>query len=736
MTTHACSYCGLPTPTPRPSAPRREPGDTTYCCLGCRIAAGIAPGQDDSEPLLARLGLAIFFTMNVMVFTLVLWTWNVHEIAHDTRTAAFRDILRYACLLFTSPVLILLGGPLLESSLAAFRARQFTTDLLLLLGVAAAFGYSVVALMANQPDVYFEVCCMILVAVTLGKWLEGTAKRRATKTIQSLRQLLPENVRVLHTAGEAFVPLSQVSAHDRLRVLPGERIPTDGTVAVDLTIVDEQLVTGESLPVTKHRGDPLFAGSMNLSHELVMLATRSPAEGAISRLIKAVEDATSARACRSVRMADRLAAWFVPCVGIMAALAFALHLRDGVEAALMTSLATILISCPCALGIATPLALWAAINAAARRGVVFRNGDAVVQLATMRSLGIDKTGTLTKGDVRVTKQRFATDEDEHAISQVALGLARSSSHPLAKAIHSHLIESANSSSHTASRLTHLQDHPGRGITATMAPHTAMLGSLEFAKELDLHLPATLALETDASDSTASASGARAIVAVGWNHEVKGIFYLADTVRPESELVLEQIQKLGVQVTILTGDTQDRAEEIARLTGVRAIGKLLPEDKAKVLQTLPSPVGMVGDGLNDALSLTTADLGIALDCGADVTRDSAGICLMGSTLRELPAAIELARATREAMRINLAWAVGYNAIGVGFALTGNLNPIVAAIAMVGSSLFVLTNSIALGVKYDVHTAPSQESTSEHESPAFHATSNPTFAPSSANLETVG
>ena len=267
-----CAYCGLPA---RIAEARSE--SKAYCCLGCRIASGIVQGDGlgaVDRSILTRLGLAIFFTMNVMVFTLVLWTWNVHPVPQDSLATAFREILRYACLFFSTPVLFLLGGPIAESSFDAIRQRRITTDVLLLLGVAAAYAYSVGSLWMGLPDVYFEVACMILVAVTLGKWFEASAKAKATQAMRSLRHLLPETARVVHDVGEQVVSLDQVRPGHVLRVLAGERIPVDGVIASDCAVIDEQTITGESIPVRKEVGSPVFAGTVNQAGELQFRATR------------------------------------------------------------------------------------------------------------------------------------------------------------------------------------------------------------------------------------------------------------------------------------------------------------------------------------------------------------------------------------------------------------------------------------------------------------------------------
>ncbi|MFC1758018.1 heavy metal translocating P-type ATPase [Planctomycetota bacterium] len=702
----ACSYCGLPTSlSSRDLDEGNHQGDAIYCCLGCRIASGIMQSDDPAvgnRRALTRLGMAIFFTMNVMVFTLVLWTWNVRDLSNDPAVNAFRETLRYACFLFSAPVLILLGAPLVEASLDAWYQRRFTTDVLLLLGVCAAYCYSIVSLVFGFPDVYFEVGCMILVAVTLGKWLEATAKLKATHALRSLRQLLPDSVRRMEDEREVVVPLEAVQPNDLLRVLAGERIPVDGVIDSGGGTVDEQVVTGESIPNSKSANDSVFSGTLNLDGDLYVRASTSHDDGTIARLARAVEQATNEK-CRTMRLADRLAAWFVPLIVAASIFAFWFNYYAGLQHALMASLSVVLIACPCALGIATPLALWVAISSAASNGVLFRNGDAVTDLASLRALAFDKTGTVTRGDVRVTSEVFETDDSEADAHRYARCLAASSNHVLSQAIASHLSEDTRDElKGAAPELDDIRDNAGKGVSGFHLPFAknqtkvdgvasarpnVMLGSRRLAEELEFEIPRALSEQV-------TGNADRAVVYVGWDGRVRGLFFLSEELRPEAPAILDQLQQFGLQLVILTGDHSRRARQFESLTGVCALGDLLPEDKVTELQRLPKPVGMVGDGINDAIALTVADVGIAMDCGADVSRDAADVCLMGSTLVHLPQAILLARAATKTVRRNLIWAVGYNVVGIGFAVMGNLNPIIAAIAMVGSSLFVLTSSLRL------------------------------------------
>lgn len=701
-----CSYCGLPA-----AVPSSDVGDDSsiFCCLGCRIAASIMRSDDEpgaNQSALTRLGLAVFFTMNVMVFTVALWTWNVHELPDDSRIHAFREVLRYACLLFSAPVLILLGGPLVESSVETCRRRRFTTDVLLLAGVCAAFLYSVYSLLAGLADVYFEVACMILVAVTFGKWLEATAKFKVTRALRSLRQLLPSEVRVVQAGTETMVEIGEVRPGALIRVLAGERIPVDGVFEEGICTVDEQILTGESIPRSKQLGDAVHGGALNLVGDVYLRATTSASSGAIARLAKAVEEATASE-CKAIRRADQLAMWFVPVITGACACAFVLNIPEGLQHALMASLSVVLIACPCALGIATPLALWVAVNLASRHGVLFRSGDAVIHLAKVRAMAFDKTGTVTNDNMHVGREVSVSLDCPSFGHRLAASLAASSTHVLSKAVASEL-ERDFVQPFQYPRLRNVENRPGEGVTGMLDDSVVMLGSIELGRKLGFAVSRQLEAEICRHPELG-------VVCVGWNRKVQTVFLLGEDLRAEAEQVFARLRKLGIELVILTGDHRQRAAATQRKTGVATIGPLLPAEKKDELFQLPHPVAMVGDGINDALALAVADVGIALDCGADISREAADVCLLGSTLAQLPSSVELARATQKTINRNLVWAMGYNAVGMGFAVAGLLNPIIAAIAMVGSSLFVLTNSLSLShfefspeANHQVPDRPDQES----------------------------
>lgn len=665
----ACDYCGLP------AGGGAAPGEPVFCCFGCRFAASVTAAEgDDGQArwMMTRLGLAIFFTMNVMVFTMLLWSQP--EDATSPQAGALYGLARHACLLFTAPVLLLLGGPLCGDAVADVRRGRASLSLLLLVGVAAAFAMSAWATWRNDGHVYFEVACMVLVAVTLGRWLEASGKLRTTEALRDLRRLLPDRVRRVANGGEREVDLAAVSAGDMLRLLPGEHVPTDGRIVAGRAAIDERSVTGESVPAAKTVGDRVHSGTCNLDGELIVEVTAPPGAGTLERLIDAV--AAAATTSRQQRLAERIAAWFLPLVLLVAVVTCAVHWRQsGAAAGILAGLAVVVVSCPCALGLATPMALWAAIGQATRRHVLVRDGDAFTSLAAADVFCFDKTGTITTG-CRVSEVERLGGVDADRVLAVAAALARGSTHVHAGAIEARAAEAGV----TAADIDSPRTIPGCGIEGSLRdPRVAVrLGSSRWVRgEFRPDDPPTL-------------------LAIG--PEFVGGFRFAEEVRPGTAAALQALRRLGGECWMLSGDRADRAAAVAEPLDLRWQAPLLPAEKLAAIEgfrTAGRKVVMVGDGINDAPALAAADVGVALGCGADVSRWSADLCLLRDDVAALPWLVELARRTRRTIRWNLLWAFGYNAACIPLAATGIVHPAVAAVAMVASSLLVVSNSLRLG-----------------------------------------
>lgn len=700
----ACDYCGLPVYDAPADNPR-------YCCSGCRFAASItAEGGNAGESrwVMTRLGLAIFFAMNVMVFSFILWSQP--EEGNDRLSAAWYDLARYASLLFSLPVVLLLGGPLLGDAVTELRRGRPSLNLLLVFGIGASLAYSIYSVLSGSGHVYFEVACTIPVAVTLGRWLEANGKLQTTAALRGLQRLLPDQVRLMDGSAEELVPIGRIQAGSRFRVLPGERIAADGNVIRHEAAVDEQTVTGESLPVVRREGDRVFSGTLVVDGPLVIQASAPAGEGMLARMIEAVAHATSART-KYERLAEQLSRWFLPAVSAIALLTLAVHSWRGHPAeGLLAALAVLVIACPCALGLATPMALWAAVGRAAQAGVLVRDGDAFAFLANSRTTCFDKTGTLTTGNTTVTRVDLDVGTSENELISVASSLARFSNHPLATAI-SRFAEEALEFPSVDEPIS-VSVLPGLGIMGWIdsIQHTAYLGSRRWLAQKGQELPHQF-LATNLDDQET------ATTFIAWGGRIRGRFHLSETIRPEAQSAIAQLNALGFKSVILTGDREPRAKRFAASLGMNYWAELLPEEKLDAIEDLKrdGSVIMVGDGINDAPALAAADVGVALGSGTDISRHSAGVCLLGNDLSRLPWLVRLAQRTVKTVQWNLFWAFAYNIAGIGLAASGWLHPVFAAIAMTASSLLVITNSLVLA-RFPLSDNSPHEAPSELATPA--------------------
>ncbi len=672
------------------------PDANRFCCIGCRIASDITRARGEGGQaawIMARLGIAVFLTMSVMVMAIYLYgyEWSTRAVggaaAQGEMSSALAGVIRYICLIFATPVFFILGIPVWTSAVANARRGTASTDFLIVLGVAAAFLYSYVSTLRGEGGVYFETACMILVFVTLGRYLETSMKLRASDAIRGLESLFPDSVSIRHddrTVTQA--PPSAVHAGQHVIVPAGQRIAVDGVVLEGTSYVDEQLLTGESAPIARQAGDTVRAGTLNTDGVLIVCATRVGEESTLGRLMRLLDDARRSKG-HYERLADRIATLLIAVtIGAAALGGYFGAIRGGLEDALMTSLAVLLIACPCSLGIATPLAIWVALGAAAARRVLFTGGEAIEKLARVRTICFDKTGTLTGGTPTVA--RFtASETDRDQALRMAAGLAALSTHVLSRGI----IQYAAARHVTSVGMSNVQSLPARGLVGKHGDQSCALGSSELMADRGLMFDPAMQSARELAEAAA-----RPIVCIGWDGAVRGVFAMDETLRPTAKSALAAIRRIGARVMVLTGDHAQRGEALSRELNVPVRSRLAPQDKIRHLEQERAlgPVAMVGDGLNDAPALAAADVGIALGCGADITRESADVCLLGNDPAAVPWAILLARRAVRTIRFNLLWACVYNVGGMGLAVAGRLSPLVAAAAMVISSLMVVSNSARL------------------------------------------
>lgn len=707
-----CDYCGLPLAARAGPGNDLAAGEPEYCCFGCRFAAAVAGAGGETgqaRSLLTRLGIAIFFTMNVMMFALTLWTEDVYggtRFMDQSQAIVLHQVFRYVCLLSTLPVLLLLGGPLAENVLSQPRLLPRSTDTLLLLGVSAAFAYSMLSVLRGSGHIYFEVCCVVLVAVTLGRWFEATGKLQTTAALRSLEALVPDQVRIVTSAPdsssqERWIPTVEVQVGDEVLVLAGERIPVDGTVTVGTAAVDQQLITGESDPAGVSPGDFVYAGSLNLDGRLQVRAVAPSGSAAIDEIVTAVTAAAATKE-RYGRIADRVSRIFLPVVVCVALITAGYWIVRGQPSiGILRGLAVVVISCPCALALATPMAIWSCYGRAAKSGVIIRRADILDQLRQVTKVCVDKTGTLTTGRVTLSQVicTAGITIDNPWLQQIGVELAQSTNHPMAQAV-----LSAFPSCSSRLTLHDLRSVAGRGVVAhwshvtdpvlaaAPAQGVAYLGNFRWMEEHQQQLTPELAQAIEQSQAQG-----QSITLLAWSGHVQAAFIADEEIRPSTTTMLVFFAGRGIPVHLLTGDHGLRAARLASELRIEADGDLLPSEKARKIaewQAAGHHVLMIGDGVNDAPALAVADISLAMGCGAEISRHTSDICLLSNDLSQIPLLFQLAADTIATIRWNLIWAFAYNTLALPLALIGWVNPIVAAIAMVVSSLMVVGNSLRL------------------------------------------
>ena len=570
-------------------------------------------------------------------------------------------------------------------------------DSLVAVGAAAGLVYSLIEMgllaagqVSGMPDLYFESAGMILTLVTVGKYLEERSRGKTTGAISALLALAPESAMVRRQGQELTIPTEEIVAGDTVIVRQGGRIPVDGVITDGHAAVDESAITGESLPVEKVPGDAVTSATVTSSGYLELRATRVGGDTTLSQIIRLMEEAASSKAPIS-RLADRISGIFVPAVmaiSLTAALLWAFVGGMDVHFCLSIAIAVLVISCPCALGLATPVAIMVGTGQAAQQGILIKSAESLELLHKVQTVVLDKTGTVTMGQPRVTDILCASGVTEEELLCVAASAEKPSEHPLAHAI----VEESQARHIPLCPVSGFRSVPGGGIQATLSGEAVLAGNAGYLAQNGVSLAA---MEADAHRL---AEDGKTPLFFAESGHLLGCIAVADVVKPDSAKAIAALRRMGRRVVLLTGDNQRTANAIARQIGVdQVIAQVLPQDKAKCvaqLQQQGQRVAMVGDGVNDAPALAQADVGLAIGAGTDIAIESADVVLMKISLLDIPAAMDLSRAVLRNIKQNLFWAFAYNVAAIPLAAAGLLNPMIAGAAMAASSVIVVSNSLRL------------------------------------------
>ena len=663
--------------------------------------------EDTETPILKRrLISSLLFLVALMYLSMghVMWNFPLPKALAENPLAIglLQMLLALAVMTINQKFFIngvrglLHGAPNMDTLVAMGSGTSFLYSVCVLFSMTAAqMNGDTEAVFHGLHDFYFESAAMILTLITVGKMLEARAKGKTTDALAGLMDLAPKTATVLRDGKEVSVPADAIRKGDVFLVRPGEHIPADGVVTEGHSAVNESALTGESIPVDKEKGSAVSSGTVNESGFLKCEATRVGEDTALSQIIRMVSDASATKA-PIAKIADKVSGIFVPAVIAIAAVATAVWLIVGEDVgfALSMGISVLVISCPCALGLATPVAIMVGTGKGAKNGILFKNATALEQTGKVKTVVMDKTGTVTSGKPKVVSLHSAERVSETELLSLAYTLENLSEHPLAKAVR----EKAESLGLETAPVEDFQNYPGNGLSARYQGQLLRAGNLSFAERY-----------TDISDSVRTeahklADEGKTPIFFMRDNEYLGMIAVADVIREDSIDAIRELHEMGIRVVLLTGDNERTAAAIGKEIGAdEVIAGVLPDGKESVIQRLckEGRTAMVGDGINDALALTRADIGIAIGAGTDIAMDAADIVLMKSRLSDVPAAIRLSRATLKNVRQNLFWAFFYNIIGIPLAGGAwypiwhlKLNPMFGAAAMSLSSFFVVTNALRL------------------------------------------
>jgi Cu+-exporting ATPase len=677
----------------RVAEPMIEPTDAT-------LDPAEAANEQEYRTLIRKFAFAAAISIPVMALSYPDLIPGLREwmpMGSDTRR-----IVWAALGVLSLPVMIWAGSQFFIGMWDALKHRSANMHTLIAIGISAAFAYSVVAVAWPQifpnmalAEVFWDVTDVVVALVVLGLGLEIKAKGRTSQAIKKLIGLQAKTARVIRDGKETDIPVEEVLVGDMVVVRPGEKIPVDGKVTTGSSAVDESMITGESIPVEKQIDDEVIGGTLNKTGSFRFTATKVGKDTALATIIRMVKDAQGSKAPIQ-RVVDTVSGYFVPAVMILAIIAFVAWYDFGPEPrsiyATVVFVTTLIIACPCALGLATPTSLTVGIGKGAENGILIRSGDALQASEKLDAVILDKTGTITKGEPALTDVLVTSGQDEKDVLRLTASLERGSEHPLGEAI----VKGAEARSLKLSDAQGFAAIPGHGVSGKVDGRDVLFGNAKLMRDRGISIDMLQA------DWERLAAEGKTPMYVGIDSKAAGLVAVADTVKPDSKAAIEALQALGIEVVMLTGDNERTGRAIARQVGIeRVLAEVLPEDKAHEVQKLQlegKAVGMVGDGVNDAPALAQADVGFAIGTGTDVAIEASDVTLIKGSLLGVVTAIGISRATMRNVRQNLVGAFGYNSLGIPVAMGVLypfigllLSPLIAAAAMAFSSVTVVTNA---------------------------------------------
>jgi Cu+-exporting ATPase len=689
-----------------PEIRRDSPGECPICGMALELETISADREEDNSELIdmsRRLWIGTALALPVFLLAM-------SHLIPNAPPWLSGDASRWIQFALSTPVVLWAGWPFFKRGGRSIRTRNLNMFTLIAIGVGVAYFYSAVVMLFpgafpeslshhGKIGIYFEAAAMITVLVLLGQVLELRARGRTGHAIRGLLDLTPPTARLVVNGDEREVPLSHVKAGDHLRVRPGEKVPVDGRVIDGRTTIDESMITGEALPVEKNPGEKVIGGTLNNTGSVVMEAERVGSDTVLSQIVRMVSEAQRSRAPIQ-RLADKVAGYFVPAVLLAALVTFVAWVWIGPEPrlahAIVNAVAVLIIACPCALGLATPMSIMVGVGRGAHSGILIKNAGAIELMEKVTTLVVDKTGTLTEGKPRVTKIVTAGGMSEEDLLAAAAAAEQQSEHPLASAI----VAGASERNLVLEKVSDFISATGGGVTATTARGRILVGKLVFLRENGI-----AGLEDLETQATSLQDEGQTVMFVAIGDRAAGMIAVADPIKKSTPKAVRELQRLGLKVIMLTGDNERTARGVAKKLGIDQVeAGVAPKEKherVRQLRAAKSVVAMAGDGINDAPALAAADVGIAMGTGADVAMESAGITLVKGDLNGIVNAIHLSRAVMRNIRQNLFFAFLYNTLGIPIAAGVLypffgllLSPIIAGAAMSLSSVSVIGNALRL------------------------------------------